>query len=74
MKPSMLINFVLLYLPLNVFAYPGHVEWSQLSLGGLSERVEAVLVIAALAIYLIARTGKNRSVITRTHKTAQKTD
>lgn len=48
-----------LILPVNVFAHAGHVEWSLFALNGWSELIEASLVAAAMAIYLLASRQRN---------------
>ena len=50
---AMVIGMLFLYLPVDVFAHVGHVEWAKLSLASVLEWLEASVVIAALGVYLL---------------------
>jgi len=58
MRFGTLIKFLVLCLPVNVFAHAGHVEWPLSKLSGMSEWIEATLVLTPVAIYLLVGRGK----------------
>lgn len=71
MRTNIVIISMFLFLPVNVFAHAGHVEWSLFALSSWSELVEASLVVSAFTIYLLAsrqRNLKSPCVKTKRHK------
>jgi hypothetical protein len=60
MKLKQYLVFLVYYMPLSVFAHPGHPEWIKTSESGHVEIYEALLFVIVLAYFAISK-NINRS-------------